>query len=70
VQHLIRVGSDHSPLLISTGPIKKPMIHNRPFRFQAAWVTHNQFEELVTAKWNSHYPLMMNLKRLASELTS
>ena len=69
VRHLIRAGSNHSPLLISMGPLKKPIQFNRPFRFQAAWVSHNQFEEFLTRKWHSLYPLMLNLRHLASDLT-
>ena len=70
VRHLIRACSDHSPLLISTGSIKQSTSHNRPFRFQAAWTTHKQFENLVKMKWCPHYPLMSNIKHLASKLTS
>ena len=70
VQHLLRVGSNHSPLLVSTGPIQQRKNHNRPFRFQAAWVTHYQFEEFVKNNWNPQDPLLRNLQCLASKLTS
>ena len=62
--------SDHSPLLISTGGFIHIVLHNRPFRFQAAWVTYNRFDDLVKDKWFSHYPLVSNLSNLASELTT
>ncbi|KAF7815008.1 RNA-directed DNA polymerase [Senna tora] len=44
--------SDHNAILL------KPTVHSmsssgeKPFRFQAAWLTHNSFEDLVVCHWN------------------
>jgi len=47
VCHLIQAGSDHSPLFISTEGFMLPGTLSKPFRFQVAWVSHQQFEEVI-----------------------
>lgn len=52
VENLFRHHSDHSPMLIrchSDIPSRK----TRPFRFQVAWLTYNNFPSVVQKAWNS-----------------
>jgi len=69
VRHLPRIGSDHTPLLIALEGIASYFPGNKPFRFLAAWMSHNQFEEFVRDKWTQNGQLVQNLSALASELT-
>jgi len=69
VRHLLQACSDHSPLLISTGGFPQTGMTSKPFRFQVAWATHNQFEDVVRASWCSPFPLMPKLLELAAALT-
>jgi len=70
VRHLIQACSDHSPLLISTGDFSQAQASNSPFRFQAAWTTHDQFEEVVKHNWSTDIPLVPKLTKLANALSS
>lgn len=50
VENLIRHHFDHHPMLMTCkGEI--PQKINRPFRFQAAWLTHKQFPWVVHNAW-------------------
>jgi len=69
VRHLIKACSNHSPLLIAMDGFALAVSSHKPFRFHAAWMYHNQFEDLVKGKWYPHYPLVRNLSNLATELT-
>ncbi|KAL7246982.1 hypothetical protein ACSBR2_001986 [Camellia fascicularis] len=51
VQHLPKINSDHCPLLISLIGFV-PHLLRRPFRMEAAWLTHPTFETLVQQSWN------------------
>ncbi|XP_021805547.1 uncharacterized protein LOC110749696, partial [Prunus avium] len=51
VQHLPRTKSDHCPIKIS---LKSRMVscpNSRPFRFEAMWLKHEQFQNFVIPKW-------------------
>lgn len=50
VEHLAQVHSDHTPLLLRCH-VHAGERTTRPFRFQAAWVSHPSFEELVDEAW-------------------
>lgn len=69
----VRVGprtqSDHHPLLISltTGLVRRG---ERPFRFEAAWLTHEHFKEFVEDKWDKNKMLWETLGNLEKELAS
>jgi hypothetical protein len=62
-----RVQSDHHPLVIlSEGmPINGG---NRPFRFEAAWITHVDFNRLLTNNWEGNYDLIHTLSNLTVQL--
>jgi len=68
VRHLIRAGSDHSPLLIATEGFTQSLPSKKPFRFHSAWLYHHQFENLVKDNWDSNNLLAQNLSALASKL--
>lgn len=51
VEHLVKRHSDHVPLLLrcsNTGRSRQ----ERPFRFQAAWCTHDAYRPLVQKAWD------------------
>lgn len=49
--HLPRIKSDHRPILLSYfRTVAAPSVH-RPFRFQAAWLTHPSFKEFIKDSW-------------------
>lgn len=43
-------GSDHGPISLSLGPRKFNV--NRIFRFEAMWLRHDSFSDLVTKVWH------------------
>nr|KYP43188.1 hypothetical protein KK1_035380 [Cajanus cajan] len=49
-ENLCRVYSDHCPLLLRREG-SRDNSHDRPFRFQAAWATHKDFERVVREAW-------------------
>lgn len=53
VRNLPRTYSDYSPLLINVEGMTPPPLHTRPFRFEYAWITHNNFINVVTNAWDN-----------------
>nr|XP_016492994.1 PREDICTED: uncharacterized protein LOC107812412 [Nicotiana tabacum] len=49
VEHLIRTGSDHAPLLMTCGEQTSNFI--KPFRFLNFWTEHATFMEVVRQNW-------------------
>lgn len=43
--------SDHKPLLVKFDYQPLPNQDKRPFRFEAAWLTHNDFNRIVRESW-------------------
>lgn len=68
VRHLPAVQSDHSPLFISPNGFVPIQEVNRPFRFQATWLTHEQFQDFVNEKWRLDCKLLPALEFLAHDL--
>ncbi|XP_024042959.1 uncharacterized protein LOC112099735 [Citrus clementina] len=52
VLHLPKVASDHRPVLVRFARDRAGHKRNRPFRFLAAWLTHDQFNNFVKRVWN------------------
>lgn len=54
-------------MISNTGfaPIPKAL---KPFRFQAAWILHERFEEFMYTNWKNDVPLIPFLKCFASSL--
>ncbi|XP_059306396.1 uncharacterized protein LOC132057813 [Lycium ferocissimum] len=53
IEHLIRTGSDHDPLLMSCGEEVINVI--KPFRFLNFWVQHESFKDLVSQHWRTEF---------------
>ncbi|KAF3651406.1 hypothetical protein FXO37_18018 [Capsicum annuum] len=53
VTHLIRFGSDHSPLLLEC-KVDSPQI-KKSFKFLNFWTTHESFLDVVHQNWNSEF---------------
>ena len=70
VRHLPHSHSDHCPLLISPIGLGVLRSNPKPFRFQAAWMEHRNFEEFLQHKWHSQLPLVTSLTYLAADLCS
>ncbi|XP_061999129.1 uncharacterized protein LOC133716433 [Rosa rugosa] len=50
--HLARMKSDHCPILLRLKPDSRHTRINTPFRFQAMWLQHHNFCNVVTDTWN------------------
>nr|KYP64025.1 Transposon TX1 uncharacterized [Cajanus cajan] len=59
VENLCRVYSDHCPLLLRREG-SRDKSQDRPFRFQAAWATHKDFERVVREAWCRSTPTLAN----------
>lgn len=51
VTHLPFLSSDHAPLYIQLAPVVENNPKRRPFRFEAAWLSHDGFKELLLSSW-------------------
>ncbi|KAG7559018.1 Reverse transcriptase zinc-binding domain [Arabidopsis thaliana x Arabidopsis arenosa] len=51
VMHLPFLSSDHAPLYVQLSPEVQSDPKRRPFRFEAAWLKHSGFKDLLTASW-------------------
>ncbi|XP_058075699.1 uncharacterized protein LOC131224177 [Magnolia sinica] len=52
VQHLTRICSDHSPLLLSAPPTSPTS--PKSFHFQRMWIQHDGFQTMVSNAWKSN----------------
>lgn len=52
VTHLPFLASDHAPLYVQLNPEVRNDPRRRPFRFEAAWLKHPSFKELLVASWD------------------
>ncbi|CAL1406444.1 unnamed protein product [Linum trigynum] len=68
VMHLPRLQSDHSPLLTTASSPGAAPTTDRPFRFEAAWLTHTNFKDFVGSAWEGNAPLHSALASLAGSL--
>nr|KYP37749.1 hypothetical protein KK1_041039 [Cajanus cajan] len=64
---LCRVYFDHCPILVRSGGIKDN--HRvRPFRFQAAWTSHKDYNQVVRKAWEKSSPnLCLSLKQVEKD---
>ncbi|XP_028080538.1 uncharacterized protein LOC114282097 [Camellia sinensis] len=51
VRNLPRTYSDHSPMMVLTQGISPFNPVCRPFKFMAAWITHENFKSIVESSW-------------------
>lgn len=54
--HYTHAYSDHCPLLRTT-PVRSSALGERPFIFEATWLSDRRFMEFVEANWNKNIPL-------------
>ncbi|XP_048611877.1 uncharacterized protein LOC125586108 [Brassica napus] len=52
VSHLPFLASDHTPAYVQLEPEQRGNPKRRPFRFEAAWLKHEGFKEILAASWN------------------
>lgn len=64
VKHLPFMASDHAPLYMQLCPQAKGNPRRRPFRFEAAWLKHSGFKELLANSWNGELTTPDALKGL------
>ncbi|PNY14401.1 ribonuclease H [Trifolium pratense] len=65
IEVLCRLHSDHNPLLLRFGGLPTAA-GPRPFRFEAAWINHEDYAEVVDRAWqsaNHNLPLALNNAR-------
>ncbi|KAL8162333.1 LOW QUALITY PROTEIN: hypothetical protein V2J09_013822 [Rumex salicifolius] len=53
VAHLSYFSSNHTPLLLRLSPCRRGDPARRPFRFEAAWLSHPEFKELLNVSWDT-----------------
>ncbi|KAK2650977.1 hypothetical protein Ddye_018466 [Dipteronia dyeriana] len=53
MRHLPRLMSDHCPILIQLHSNQIPNNTCKPFRFEALWLKHKDFDELIHNSWQS-----------------
>ncbi|KAF7826059.1 ribonuclease H [Senna tora] len=59
---LVRLHSDHHPILISTEGNDPPT--KKPFRFEACWLRHLEFEDFIKTAWKEEEDANIMLKKL------
>ncbi|KAG7594034.1 Reverse transcriptase domain [Arabidopsis thaliana x Arabidopsis arenosa] len=64
VRHLPFLSSDHVPLYVKLRPELQGNPRRRPFRFEAAWLKHESFKELILNSWNDSVSTPEALERL------
>ncbi|KAL8137127.1 hypothetical protein V2J09_003128 [Rumex salicifolius] len=66
VTHLPFLSSDHSPLYLQLCPAQRGDPRRRPFRFEAAWLHHPAFKELLSVSWKTDVstPTALDLLRV------
>lgn len=67
VKHLPALPSDHCPLLLSCNGFTPLGSLNKPFRFQAAWLTHEHFSDFIKSQWNTNTPPPLFLSCIKSQ---
>lgn len=68
VSHLPMLASDHVPLYVQLVPEIKGNANRRPFRFEAAWLNHPEFKELLKTSCDRNINTREALKRLEGRL--
>ncbi|XP_075499925.1 uncharacterized protein LOC142538495 [Primulina tabacum] len=68
VIHLPIIQSDHAPLLVKLNGHKNNKSKGH-FRFQAAWLTHKDFQKVIEQEWQNKLTLGNNVDKLAKSLS-
>ncbi|XP_021717952.1 uncharacterized protein LOC110685739 [Chenopodium quinoa] len=68
-KNLPAIQSDHCPIIISPNGFAPISSINKSFKFQAAWLTHDEyFRNFVEEKWDKEAPLIPHLNKFAQDL--
>lgn len=54
VRNSPRICSDHNPVIFCSELTSPPRRDARPFRFEAAWLTHGSFSKVFKSAWERH----------------
>ncbi|CAN1808039.1 Transposon TX1 uncharacterized 149 kDa protein [Linum perenne] len=68
VRHIMRIRSDHRPIVLNSHAAPIPRIGARPFRFLAPWIGHPDFDQLIKANWSRERGVCKNLEKLTWKL--
>lgn len=68
VRNLPKASSDHCPILISNTGFAPIPVSLKPFRFQAAWLRHDKFNEFVLKHWVESTRIVPFLKSFAQKI--
>lgn len=68
VSHLPFLSSDHAPLYVQLNPVLDSNPRRRPFRFEAMWLKHESFQDMLKASWDSRLSTPEALNRLRGKL--
>ncbi|KAL8152712.1 hypothetical protein V2J09_010472 [Rumex salicifolius] len=68
VCHLPKSCSDHTPLLLIMNPRPSCNWRRRPFRFEAAWLSHQEFKNFLASTWMDATHASPALTRLCPKL--
>ncbi|KAL8166809.1 hypothetical protein V2J09_008308 [Rumex salicifolius] len=68
VRHLPKFGSDHTPLLVSFESPENRYQRRRPFRFEAAWLSHPDFHSFLDQNWPKNCAATAALAQLKPKL--
>lgn len=60
VRHLPRTTSYHNPIKISVHSCLSTNPLNRPFRFEAMWLKHETFDDLIAQVWGQATDFSLN----------
>ncbi|CAN0877256.1 LINE-1 retrotransposable element ORF2 protein [Linum grandiflorum] len=66
--HLPKLKSDHRPIQVFLDNSNTPIRLDRPFRFNAAWLSHEDFNRLLGDEWLSGEGLVFSLQEFKNKL--
>ncbi|KAJ8429834.1 hypothetical protein Cgig2_000162 [Carnegiea gigantea] len=70
MRHLVRLQSDHAPILISTKGSTPRLERVKPFRFQAAWMLHSDCGHQIRKNWRTTAQFHITLRDQAAHLNT
>ncbi|CAN1153186.1 LINE-1 retrotransposable element ORF2 protein [Linum perenne] len=65
--HLERLKSDHRPILVRLSDEETQVRTIRPFRFNAAWLSHDDFKPMLDRSWQARKDLCVSLQVLEED---
>lgn len=68
ITHVPFLSSDHAPLYVQLCPYVGSDPRRRPFRFEAAWLQHPSYKDLLTTSWDGQLATLEALNRLRVKL--